>query len=181
MCPTLCDPMDSTVHGILQARILKWVGLSLLKGIFPTQGWNPGLPHCGWILYKLSHKGNKWQIYCLNYVSAWIVTIFAEQHGRPSEHLPVFQVHAPLQDLSRVLCLLFLWRPEHFASPTVTAGSHHMDFKCFLVSFPDGAQLPPGQASGFMPISIQSIQHVTWHLESFPKTLTDYINKCLKG
>ena len=126
LCPTLCDPMDSTVHGILQARILKWVGLSLLTGIFPTQGWNPGLPHCGWILYKLSHKGNKWQIYCLNYVSAWIVTIFAEQHGRPSEHLPVFQVHAPLQDLSRVLCLLFLWRPEHFASPTVTAGSHHI-------------------------------------------------------
>ena len=24
-CPTLCDPMDYTVHGILQARILAWV------------------------------------------------------------------------------------------------------------------------------------------------------------
>ena len=24
-CPTLCDPMDHTVHGILQARILEWV------------------------------------------------------------------------------------------------------------------------------------------------------------
>ena len=24
-CPTLCDPMDYTVHGILQARILGWV------------------------------------------------------------------------------------------------------------------------------------------------------------
>ena len=24
-CPTLCDPMDDTVHGILQARILEWV------------------------------------------------------------------------------------------------------------------------------------------------------------
>ena len=23
--PTLCDPMDYTVHGILQARILEWV------------------------------------------------------------------------------------------------------------------------------------------------------------
>ena len=30
--------------------------LSLLQGIFPTQGWNPGLPHCRWILYQLSHK-----------------------------------------------------------------------------------------------------------------------------
>ena len=31
--------------------------LSLLQGIFPTQGLNPGLPHCGGILYHLSHKG----------------------------------------------------------------------------------------------------------------------------
>ena len=27
--------------------------LSLLQGIFPTQGLNPGLPHCGQILYQL--------------------------------------------------------------------------------------------------------------------------------
>ena len=31
--------------------------LSLLQGIFPTQGSNPGLPHCRRILYQLSHKG----------------------------------------------------------------------------------------------------------------------------
>ena len=30
-CPTLCDPMDYTVHGILQARILEWAE-SLPKG-----------------------------------------------------------------------------------------------------------------------------------------------------
>ena len=30
--------------------------LSLLPGIFPTQGSNPGLPHCKWILYQLNHK-----------------------------------------------------------------------------------------------------------------------------
>ena len=30
--------------------------LSLLQGIFPTQGWNPGLPLCRWILYRLSHR-----------------------------------------------------------------------------------------------------------------------------
>ena len=29
---------------------------SLIQGIFPTQGSNPGLPHCRQILYKLSHK-----------------------------------------------------------------------------------------------------------------------------
>ena len=29
---------------------------SFLQGIFPTQGWNPGLPHCRQILNQLSHK-----------------------------------------------------------------------------------------------------------------------------
>ena len=33
--------------------------LSLLQGIFLTQGSNPGLPHCRWILYHLSHQGPK--------------------------------------------------------------------------------------------------------------------------
>ena len=32
--------------------------LSLLHGIFPTKGSNPGLPHCRQILYQLSHKGS---------------------------------------------------------------------------------------------------------------------------
>ena len=31
--------------------------LSLLQGIFATQGLNPGLPHCRCTLYQLSHKG----------------------------------------------------------------------------------------------------------------------------
>ena len=32
--------------------------LSLLQGIFPTQGSNPGLPRCRRILYQLTHKGS---------------------------------------------------------------------------------------------------------------------------
>ena len=32
--------------------------LSILQGISPTQGWNPGLPHCRSILYLLNHKGS---------------------------------------------------------------------------------------------------------------------------
>ena len=51
-CPTLCDPMDYTVPGILQARVLEC--LSLLQGILPTQGSSPGLPHCRWFLYHRS-------------------------------------------------------------------------------------------------------------------------------
>ena len=39
--------------------------LSLLQGIFPTQGSNPGLPHCGQNLYQLSYEGRilKWVTY----------------------------------------------------------------------------------------------------------------------
>ena len=47
-----------TVHGIIQARILGVGSGSLLQGIFPTQGLNPGLPHCRQLLYQLSHQGS---------------------------------------------------------------------------------------------------------------------------
>ena len=71
-CLTLSDPMDcsppgSSVHGIFQARVLEWVAIaysscntpsqntgvgspSLLQGIFPTQGSNPGLLNCRQII-----------------------------------------------------------------------------------------------------------------------------------
>ena len=59
--PTFCDPhgqlpASSSVHGILQARILEWVAIPFSRGIFPTQGLNLGLPHCRQILYHLSHQ-----------------------------------------------------------------------------------------------------------------------------
>ena len=31
-CPTLCDPVDYIVHGILQARILEWVAVPFSRG-----------------------------------------------------------------------------------------------------------------------------------------------------
>ena len=31
-CPTLCNPIDYTVHGILQARIQEWVAIPFPKG-----------------------------------------------------------------------------------------------------------------------------------------------------
>ena len=32
LCLTLCGPMDYTVHGILQARILEWVAVPFSRG-----------------------------------------------------------------------------------------------------------------------------------------------------
>ena len=56
-CPTLCYPLDCSPWNSPGQNT--GVGsLSLLQGIFPTQGPNPGLPHCRQILYQLSHKGS---------------------------------------------------------------------------------------------------------------------------
>ena len=55
---TLYEPMDYTVHGILQARILEWVAFPFSRGSSQSRGSDPGLPHCGQILYQVSHKGS---------------------------------------------------------------------------------------------------------------------------
>ena len=74
-CPTLSDPMDYKVHGILQARTLEWVAFPFPKWIFPTQGLIPGLPQSGWILYQLSHQGSprilEWVAYPFSSRSSW--------------------------------------------------------------------------------------------------------------
>ena len=59
-CPTLCDPMDCGPSGSSIPRDSpgKNTGVgcrALLQWIFPTQGWNPDVPHCRRILYSLSH------------------------------------------------------------------------------------------------------------------------------
>ena len=48
LCPTLCDPMDyslpgSSVHGILQTRILEWVAMPSSRGSSRPMGLNPCL------------------------------------------------------------------------------------------------------------------------------------------
>ena len=55
-CATLCDPMDCLWNSPGQNTGMG--SLSLLPRIFPTQGSNPDLPHCKWILYQQSHKGS---------------------------------------------------------------------------------------------------------------------------
>ena len=60
-CLTLCDPMDcsppgSSVHGDFPGQNTGVGSLSLLQGIFATQGRNPSLPNRRQILYPLSHR-----------------------------------------------------------------------------------------------------------------------------
>ena len=56
-----CNPMNlpcSSVHGILQARKLEWVAIPFSRGIFPTQGSNPGLLHCRQDIYHPIYQGS---------------------------------------------------------------------------------------------------------------------------
>ena len=56
-CPTLCDPVVRFLGPWNSAGQNTGVGsLSLLQGIFPVQGLNPGFLHCRKILYQLSPK-----------------------------------------------------------------------------------------------------------------------------
>ena len=60
-CPAVCNPIDcsppgSSAHGDFPGKNTGVGCHALLQGIFPTQGLNPGLPQCRWILYHLSHN-----------------------------------------------------------------------------------------------------------------------------
>ena len=54
---TLCNPIDYTVHGILQARILEWRAFPFSKGS-PNPGIEPGSPTLQ-ADSLLSHKGSQ--------------------------------------------------------------------------------------------------------------------------
>ena len=83
LCPTFCDPVDysspvSSLHGIVQARILGWIAIPFWDlpnpGIqprnqtqvshialdsLPSQELNQGLLHCRQILYQLNYQGSR--------------------------------------------------------------------------------------------------------------------------
>ena len=73
-------------HGLQPARLLvhgdssgynTGVGChALLQGIFPTQGLNPGLLHCRWILYHLSHQESPWTL-------EWVAYHFSKGSSQP--------------------------------------------------------------------------------------------------
>ena len=72
LCLTLCDSMDYTVHGILQARILEWVAFPVSRGSSQPRDLTRS-PHCWQILYQLSLKGSP--IESVNIVKWWLFDI----------------------------------------------------------------------------------------------------------
>ena len=75
-CPTLCDPIDYSPWNS-PGQNTRVGSLSLLQGIFPTQGSDPGLLPCRWILYQLSHKGSPRRL-------EWVVFPFSSRSSQPS-------------------------------------------------------------------------------------------------
>ena len=73
-CLTLCDIMDYSPPD--SSRQEYWSGLWCPPpGDLPTQGSNPGLPRCRWILYWLNHQGSprilEWVAYPFSMGSSW--------------------------------------------------------------------------------------------------------------
>ena len=85
-CPTLCNPMEhsppgSSVHGDSPGKNTGVGCHALLQGIFPTQGSNPGLLHCRWILYQLSHQGSpSLKLYHVNSVCVIAQASYIKSH-----------------------------------------------------------------------------------------------------
>ena len=70
LCLTPCDPMNPPGKNT-------GVGChALLQGVFPTQESNPGLPHCRWIIYQLSHQGSP-------RILEWVAYPFSRGSSRP--------------------------------------------------------------------------------------------------
>ena len=126
---------------------------SLLQGISPTQGLNPGLPHCRWILYQLSHKGSprilEWVAYPFSSGSSrgllhcrWILYQLSYQ-GSPTTLAKLWQLK---MSPDMVECLLSGrltpdWEPCSVWNPPTTHPLTQGDIVCVAQSCPTPARL----------------------------------------
>ena len=81
-CVWLCDPIDYTVQGILQARILDWVAFPFSRGSSQPRDRTPGLLCCRRILYQLSHKGSP-------RILEWVAYPFSSGSSQPRNRTQV--------------------------------------------------------------------------------------------
>ena len=75
-CLTLCDPMDYTVHGILQARILEWVAFPFSRGSSQPRDQSQVSCICRQILHQLSHQGSP-------RIPEWVAHPFSSGSSQP--------------------------------------------------------------------------------------------------
>ena len=96
-CPTLCNPMDYTVHGILQARILEWVAFPFSRGSSQLRDWTQVSCIAGGLFTSWATREAWWpqQSYhmlqiCRAYISQDLIMDWRELiHRRPQHLLPL--------------------------------------------------------------------------------------------
>ena len=84
--PTLCNPMYYIVPGILQAGIQEWVAVPFSRGIFPTQGSNPGFPPCRQIFTVWAAREALGHVYFITIFFQYLFIYFI--FGRAGSSLP---------------------------------------------------------------------------------------------
>ena len=108
---------------------------SLLQGIFPTQGLNPGLPHCKRILHQLSHQGSPIQI-SLVFIQCPFSVPGAHPGSHPGSHI-LFTCDVSLGSSWLWLFTDFswFWWPSQFCRVLVFCRmSLNWDFWCFSLN-----------------------------------------------
>ena len=95
--------------------------LSLLQGIFPTQGSNPGLLHCRQILYQLSHKGSQ-------RILEWVAYPFSRGSSQPRIWTGIFCIARQIlywamrEETFKDESYLIFWDPQR-TTPTLVKDS----------------------------------------------------------
>jgi len=130
-CPTLRPHGHQVPPSMGFSRQEYWSGLPFPSlGNFPTQGLNPGLPHCRQILYRLSHQGNLTLLYS-KYLEIFLFfmtnTLYPWDRASPKSHtlLPATSNHQ-----QSIFCFLWLWLPQILISGIM----QHLSFCGWLIS-----------------------------------------------
>ena len=111
----------------------------LLQRIFPTQGLNPGLPHCRQTLYHLSHQGT-WYKHHAKWTKGLDGNSSRQEWNRLPLLLPEIQQYFLVINNSQfVVCLWFL-EPSNFFGKKID------EFYRYFEGFPGGSG---GKASAY--------------------------------
>ena len=160
MCLTLCDPMDYTVHGILQARILEWVAFPFSKGSSQPRDWTQVSHNAGgFSTTGPPGKSDFWLLLFSCKLVSDSLWPHGLQHARPPCPSPTPRVYANS-------CPSSQWCHPTISSSVVSFSSCLQSFpasRSFQMSqlFTSGAQSIGASASA-LPMNIQDWSPLGW-------------------